>query len=90
MDDTINSDFGSANGPFVKLFLDNRPHGCDLGAEMAPYVNLFRREPERVLRLDTERFATTMRRILAEIISNDEIYAPFKKNWIPHMRNTQN
>jgi len=90
LEDTINSDFGSMNGPLVKLFLDNRPYGCDLGAEMNPYVNFLDREPERVLRLDTERFATSMRRILAEIKSNEEVCAPFKNNWIPYMRDAKN
>jgi hypothetical protein len=81
LDTTINDDFGVGNGPLVKLFLDNRPNGCKLEAEMQPYENFFGREPERILRLDTDRFATTMHQILSEIISNNEICAPFKKNW---------
>jgi hypothetical protein len=86
LDATINDDFGVMNGPLIKLFLDNRPHGSKLEAEMQPYDNFFGREPERILRLDTDRFATTMHQILSEIIANDAITAPFKQNWIAHMQ----
>src|SRR5712664_2245136 len=86
LDDTINSDFGTINGPLIRLFLDNRPHGCNLDTEMQQYVTAFGPEPERVLRLDTERFATRMRRVLAQVISNDEICAPFKTNWLSYIR----
>lgn len=73
-------------GPLIKLFLDNRPNGCKLEAEMQAYENFYGREPERILRLDTDRFATTMHQILSEIISNNEISAPFKKNWITRLQ----
>jgi|GEM_PF-6085716 hypothetical protein len=86
LDTTINDDFGATNGPLVRLFLDNRPNGCNLEAELQPYANFFGREPERVLRLDTDRFATTMHQILFEIISNNEICAPFKTSWVTRLR----
>jgi hypothetical protein len=82
LEDTIKSDFGAINGPFIRLFLDNRPQGCALDADLEQYITAVRPDPERVLRLDTERFATRMRRVLAHVISNDEIRAPFKKNWL--------
>jgi hypothetical protein len=55
---------------------------------MERYVK-FVPQPERVLRLDTERFATHMRHILAQVISNDAICAPFKQNWVSHMRSAK-
>jgi hypothetical protein len=53
--------------------------------ELQPYVKSGPR-PERVLRLDTERFATHMRDILTGAVANDAICAPFKENWIAQMR----
>jgi hypothetical protein len=47
------------------------------------------REPERVLRLDTERFASTMHLRLPEILANDDICAPFKENWLTRMQRLQ-
>jgi len=84
LDATIDADFGNSHGPLIKLFLDNRPLGCAVEPEMEPYVYV--RQPDRVLRLDTERFATHMRPILNQVVSNETIIAPFKKNWIAQMR----
>lgn len=91
LDDTIKSDFGGANGPLIRLFLDNRPHGYQgkLDPELEPYIIAAGPDPERVLRLDTERFATRMRRVLAHVMSNDEICAPFKENWLSYMTRPQ-
>jgi Pentapeptide repeats (8 copies) len=90
LDATINSDFGTVNSPLIKLFLDNRPHGCQLEPEMQQYAPPFVGQvPERTLRLDTERFASTMYGILPNIISNREICAPFKKNWVSRMHNAK-
>ena len=87
LDVVISSDFGTVNSPFIKLFLDNRPNGCQLEPEMQQYASPFLgREPECVLRLDTERFASTMHVKLHEILSNDDICAPFKNNWLAYMR----
>jgi hypothetical protein len=85
LDDTIKCDFGAANGPLIRLFLDNRPHGYELDPELEQYLIAVGPDPERVLRLDTERFATRMRRVLAHVMSNDEICAPFKENWLSCM-----
>lgn len=85
LDVTITSDFGAPHGHLIRLFLDNRPHGTPLDPELEPYLVAAEREPERVLRLDTERFATRMRRVLANVMSNDEICVPFKKNWLAGM-----
>jgi len=90
LDTLIGSDFGTDNSPFIKLFLDNRPYGSKLEPEMQQYESpLLGREPERVLRLDTERFASTMHLKLPEILSNDDICAPFKKNWLANLRTVQ-
>jgi len=42
--------------------------------------------PERVLRLDTERFATNMRHILTDVVADNAIRTPFKENWVAHVR----
>jgi hypothetical protein len=57
-------------------------------SELEPYV---RRGPraDRVLRLDTDRFATHMGHILDQVIANDDICAPFKENWLQHIRKAQ-
>jgi hypothetical protein len=84
LDETIRCDFGDANRALIRLFLDNRPHGYQSDPELQQYV--VKSDPERVLRLDTERFATRMRRVLANVLSNDEICAPFKENWLSYMK----
>jgi hypothetical protein len=86
LDDMIKSDFGGPNSPLIRLFLDNRPHGYESDTELEPYLIAAGPDPERVLRLDTERFATRMRRVLAHVMSNDEICAPFKENWLSYMK----
>lgn len=85
LDETIEKDFGRAHGAHIKLFLDNRPLGCAVEPELEPYVKRGPR-PERVLRLDTDQFATHMRHILMDVMANDTICAPFKENWVAHMR----
>jgi hypothetical protein len=90
LEETIEEDFGTANGRFIERFLDNRPYGYNLDAEMDEYVSSLGRGPERVLRLDTERFASNMRHILAKIISSDDLCAPFKQNWLSHMHREKN
>jgi hypothetical protein len=84
LDETIEKDFGAAHGAIIKLFLDNRPNGYSVEPELEPHVKSGPR-PERVLRLDTERFATHMRHILTDVAANQAIYAPFKENWTAHM-----
>jgi len=87
LNDLINSDFDAKNSPFIKLFLDNRPHGSSLDPDMQQYAPPFLgREPERVLRLDTERFASNIHQSLPEILANDDICAPFKGNWLTRMQ----
>jgi len=81
LDAMIKTDFGAAHGPLIRLFLDNRPHGHPMEPELEQFIAA-RRDPERVLRLDTERFATRMRRVLADVLSNEEICVPFKENWL--------
>jgi len=81
LDETIEKDFGTAHGGLIKLFLDNRPLGYPLEADLEPHAKA-RPRPDRVLRLDTERFATHMRHILMDAVANDAIYAPFKENWV--------
>jgi hypothetical protein len=81
LDEMINSDFGEEHGALFKVFLDNRLLGCTVEPEMEPYVKLVPR-PDRVLRLDTERFATHMSDMLMKVSSNNAIRSPFKKNWI--------
>jgi hypothetical protein len=85
LDDIIKSDFGDEFAPQIKTFLDNRPHGYKLEPELEPYVKRGPR-PDRVLRLDTDRFATHMGHILDMVIANDVICAPFKENWLRHIR----
>jgi hypothetical protein len=85
LDETIERDFGTEHGGLIKLFLDNRPLGYPLEAELEVYAKL-RPRPDRVLRLDTERFAMHMRHILADAMHNDTICAPFKENWVAQMR----
>jgi hypothetical protein len=85
LDETIAKDFGTAHAAIIKAFLDNRPNGYAVEPELEPYVK-FGPRPERVLRLDTERFATHMRHILTEVAANNAIRAPFKKNWVAHTR----
>ena len=87
LDDIIKSDFGIEFAPQIKTFLDNRPHGCKLEPELEPYVKRGPR-PERVLRLDTDRFATHMGHIRDQVVSNDAICAPFKESWLRHIRET--
>jgi hypothetical protein len=85
LDETIEKDFGTAHGALIKLFLDNRPSGYAIEKELEPYVKSGPR-PERVLRLDTERFATNMRHILTDVVADKAICAPFKENWVAQMR----
>ena len=85
LDETIEKDFGTAHAAIIKLFLDNRPSGYSVEPELEPHVKSGPR-PERVLRLDTERFATHMRHILMEVAANKAICAPFKENWVAQMR----
>jgi hypothetical protein len=85
LDDIIKSDFGTEFAPQIRTFLDNRPHGYKLEPELEPYVKRGPR-PERVLRLDTDRFATHMGHILDQVVSNDAICAPFKENWLRHIQ----
>src|SRR5580704_7632695 len=85
LDETIEKDFGTAHGGLIKLFLDNRPLGYPLEAELEPHAKA-RPRPDRVLRLDTERFATHMRHILMDAVANDAICAPFKENWVTQTR----
>jgi transcriptional regulator with XRE-family HTH domain len=90
LNDLISSDFGAENGPFIKLFLDNRPAGSVLEPDMQQYAPaVVGREPERVLRLDTERFASNMHTRLPGILENEAICAPFKANWLARMQNAQ-
>jgi hypothetical protein len=85
LDETIEKDFGAAHAAIIKLFLDNRPNGYSVEPELEPHVKSLPR-PERVLRLDTERFATHMRHILTDVGANNTISAPFKENWVASMR----
>ena len=85
LEETIEKDFGKAHAAIVKLFLDNRPNGYPVEPELEPHVKAGPR-PERVLRLDTERFATHMRHILTDVVANNAMRAPFKENWVAHMR----
>jgi hypothetical protein len=85
LEETIEKDFGKAHAAIVKLFLDNRPNGYPVEPELEPHVKAVPR-PERVLRLDTERFATNMRHILTDVVANNAMRAPFKENWVAHMR----
>jgi hypothetical protein len=85
LDETIEKDFGPAHGGLIRLFLDNRPQGYPLEAELESYGKP-RPRPDRVLRLDTERFATHMRHILMDAVANEAICAPFKENWVAQMR----
>ncbi|MGA7806542.1 hypothetical protein [Bradyrhizobium sp.] len=85
MPETIEKDFGTAHASLIRLFLDNRPAGYPIEPELEPYVKSGPR-PERVLRLDTERFATHMRHILTDVVANDAICAPFKENWVAQMQ----
>jgi transcriptional regulator with XRE-family HTH domain len=88
LNDLISSDFGAENSPLIKLFLDNRPTGSPLAPDMQQYAPPFLgREPERVLRLDTERFASNMHERLPGILENEAICAPFKENWLARMQN---
>lgn len=88
LDETIKNDFGDEFAPLIKTFLDNRPLGSQLEPALEPYV---RRGPraDRVLRLDTDRFATHMGHILEQVIANDHICAPFKENWLQYIRKPQ-
>jgi hypothetical protein len=85
LDETIEKDFGTEHGAHIRLFLDNRPHGYVVEPELQPYVKSGPR-PDRVLRLDTERFATHMRHILMDAVANASICTPFKENWLVQMR----
>jgi hypothetical protein len=85
LDETIEKDFGTAHAAIIKLFLDNRPNGYSVEPELESHVK-FGPRPERVLRLDTERFATHMRHILTDVVANNAICAPFKENWVAYMR----
>jgi hypothetical protein len=85
LDETIEKDFGKVHAAQIKIFLDNRPSGYPVEPELGAYVKSGPR-PERVLRLDTERFATHMRHILTDVMANNAIRAPFKENWIAQMR----
>jgi hypothetical protein len=85
LDETIEKDFGKAHAAIIKLFLDNRPNGYAVEPELEAHVKSTPR-PERVLRLDTERFATHMRHIMTDVMANNAVSAPFKENWVTHMR----
>lgn len=85
LDETIKSDFGEEHGPLIRSFLDNRPLGCKVEPELEPYVKVGPRS-DRVLRLDTDRFATHMGHILGQVIANEAVYAPFKANWLADMQ----
>ncbi len=86
LDETIEKDFGTTHAALIKLFLDNRPYGYPVEAELEPDMKPRPRPPERVLRLDTERFASNMRHILTDVLANKAICAPFKENWVARMR----
>jgi hypothetical protein len=85
LDETIAKDFGTKHAAHIRLFLDNRPHGYPVEPDLQPYVKSGPR-PDRVLRLDTETFATHMRHILTDAVANNAICAPFKENWVTQMR----
>jgi hypothetical protein len=87
LNDTIREDFGSKHGAPVRAFLDNRPSGTQREPELQEYEM---RVPEgsydRVLRIDTARFSLHMPLILADVMNDDAICAPFKPNWLAKMR----
>ncbi len=83
LEETIGEDFGLAHSPLVRAFLDNRPLGCSKEPELQVYES---HVPDggydRVLRINTERFARNMKRVLAGAMSDNAISAPFKPNWL--------
>ena len=83
LEETISEDFGLAHGPLIRAFLDNRPLGCLKEAELQVYeFHVPEGGYDRVLRINTERFARNMKRVVADAMSNDAISAPFKPNWV--------
>lgn len=85
--ETVRDDFGLAHETLIRVFLDNRPSGCKNDPELQAYEALV---PEgghdRVLRLNTERFARNMKRIVATALNDDSICSPYKPNWLTRMR----
>ncbi len=85
--ETIRDDFGLGHETLIRVFLDNRPSGCPREPDLQAYEALI---PEgchdRVLRINTERFARNMKRVLVAALSDDSICAPYKPNWPPKMR----
>ena len=85
--DTIRDDFGSAHETLIRVFLDNRPSGCPKEPELQAYEAPIPEDSfDRVLRINTERFARNMKRIVATALSDDSVCAPYKTNWMTKMR----
>jgi hypothetical protein len=84
IDDTgamIRDDFGSRHELWIKAFLDNRPRGTIKEREYATVDGTpANRDP--VLRLDRVRFGERMPHILADIMTDRKISAPFKPDWM--------
>ncbi len=85
--DTVRDDFGMAHETLVRVFLDNRPSGCPREPELQAYeAPIPEGSHDRVLRLNTERFARNMKRMVATALADDTVCAPFKPNWQTRMR----
>ncbi len=84
--ETIRDDFGLAHEILLRVFLDNRPSGWPREPELQVYeAPIPEGSHDRVLRINTERFARNMKRILATALSDESIHAPYKPNWLAKM-----
>lgn len=87
--DTIRDDFGLAHETMIRVFLDNRPFGCPREPELQLYeLPIPEGSHDRVLRINTERFARNMKRIVATALADGSICAPYKPNWLTKMLGT--
>ena len=88
--DTVKDDFGTAHEYLIRVFLDNRPSGCPREPELQIYeAPIPEGSHDRVLRLNSERFARNMKRIVATALADDTVCAPYKPNWRAKMREIQ-
>ncbi len=80
--ETVREDFGPAHETLIRVFLDNRPSGCPREPELQAYeAPIPEGSHDRVLRINTERFARNMKHIVATALNDDSICAPYKPNW---------
>jgi hypothetical protein len=76
----MRADFGARHEVWLRAFIDNSPRSTSKEREPREIEGeLARRDP--VLRIDRIRFNEIMPDILADVMNDSTIQAPFKPNW---------